>query len=370
MSVPQYDRATPPPGSSSISTLEYTEGGAWPLIRRHVINVALMILTLGLYRFWAITIMRQILWRRIRFAGRPLEYTGTGLEIFVGFVRVFLTILLPLGIIFILIELALQREMPTADTGAIEAVDLLYFVVVLMLIEMGRFLSWRYRISRTRWRGIRGRIEHPVGKYLVVAAASAAMIVFSGWLLKPVVDLYRANTILNTLNIGGLKGSYRGGVWALFSTWIGIWIGLALIAVVGVVAWFSLVGIAAFSGSETIFYLAMIGFGLAALWVVLYMLSIYRVAFWRLICNLSSVGPARIRFSGTAADMTWLTFGNWLLIGISLGLLAPLTWERKIRYLADKVVVHDMPDPAGLRQVQDDETAIGGEGLAGDFDIA
>ena len=370
MSVPQYDRGAPPPGSATVSTLEYTEGGSWPLIRRHVINVALMILTLGLYRFWAITIMRQILWRRIRFAGRPLEYTGTGLEIFLGFVRVFLVILLPLGIIFMLIELGLQREMPTVDAGTVETVDLVYLIAVLMLIEMGRFLSWRYRISRTRWRGIRGRIEHPVGSYLIVAAASAAMIVFSGWLLKPVVDLYRANTILNTLNIGGLKGSYRGGVWALFPTWIGIWIGLALMAIAGFVAWFWLIGIVAISGSETVFYLAMIGFGLAVFWVVLYMLSIYRVAFWRLICNLSSVGPTRIRFSGSAADMAWLTFGNWLLIGISLGLLAPLTWERKIRYLADKVVVYGMPDPAGLRQVGDDDSAFGGEGLAGDFDIA
>lgn len=370
MSVPQFDPAASRPEPASVSKIGYSEGGTWPLLRRHLINVGLMILTLGLYRFWAITIMRQILWRRIRFAGQPLEYTGTGLEIFLGFVRVFLIILLPLGIIFVLIELGIQREMPTANADTIETVDLLYFIVVLMLIEMGRFLSWRYRISRTRWRGIRGRIEHPVGKYLFVAAASAAMIVFSGWLLKPVVDLYRASSVLNTLNIGGLRGRYVGGVWALFGTWIGIWLALAVLAIAGFMAWFWVIGIAALIGSETIFFLAMGGFGLAVFWVVLYMLSVYRVAFWRIVCNLSSVGPARVRFHGNARSLTWLTFGNWLILIFSVGLLAPVTWERKIRYLAANVVVHDMPDPAGLRQVEDDDTAIGGEGLAGDFDIA
>lgn len=370
MSVPQFDRTAPPAEPASVSTIEYSEGGTWPLVRRHLVNVGLMIITLGLYRFWAITLMRQILWRRIRFAGQPLEYTGTGLEIFLGFVRVFLIILLPLGIIFVLIELGLQREMPAANADTIETVDLIYFIVVLMLIEMGRFLSWRYRISRTRWRGIRSRIEHPAGRYLVVAAASAAMIVFSGWLLKPVVDLYRATQILNTLNIGGMKGKYLGGVWALFPTWIGIWLAFAVLAIAGFMAWFWVIGIAALVGSETLFFLAMAGFGLVVFWGSLYMLAVYKVAFWRVICNLTTVGPARVRFIGTALGMTWLTFGNWLILIFSIGLLAPVTWERKIRYLAANVVVYDMPDPAGLRQVEDDDSAFGGEGLAGDFDIA
>jgi uncharacterized membrane protein YjgN (DUF898 family) len=369
LSLPQSDSA-PPPGAPTAATIAYAEGGTWPLIRRHLINVGLMIVTLGLYRFWAITIMRQILWRRIRVGGQPLEYTGAGLEIFLGFVRVFLFILLPLGIVYMLVELGLERRTPTANADAIEAVDLIYFLVVLMLIEMGRFLSWRYRISRTRWRGIRGRIEHPVSGYLRVAAASSAMIVFSGWLLKPVVDLYRAKNILATLNVGGMKGRYLGGVWALFATWIAVWFGFVFLMVMGFMAWVPLVSIAAAAGSELMVGLVMLAAGLGVFWVSIFMLSVYRVAFWRQICTLSSVGPARVRFSGTAVGMTWLTVINWLLLAISAGLLAPVTWERKIRYLAANVSIHGMPDPADLRQVAEDDSAFGGEGLAGDFDIA
>ncbi|MDF1793248.1 MAG: DUF898 family protein [Thalassobaculaceae bacterium] len=362
--------ARPDTPKSANARIDYAEGGTWPLVRRHLINVALMIVTIGLYRFWAITIMRQIIWRRVRFGGQPLEYTGTGIEIFLGFIRVFLFILLPLGIIFVLVELGLEREMPTANGSAIELVDLVYLVVVLMLIEMGRFLSWRYRISRTRWRGIRGRIELPASNYLIVAAGAAAMIVFSGWLLKPVVDLYRAKNVVGALNIGGLKGIYRGGAWGLLGTWIAIWIGYGLLAIGCAVVWFWLIGIAMVAGSDTFFGLVILSGGLAVFWLSLYMFSVYRVAFWHLVCTFSTVGPVRIRFDGSAASLTRLTFGNWLILALSLGLLAPVTWERKIRYMAAHVHVSGMPDPAELRQVGDDDSAIGGEGLAGDFDLA
>lgn len=377
MSLPQF-RLGPlqrGPASGTVSEIEYAEGGTWRLIRRHLLNVVLMILTLGLYRFWAITVMRQILWRRIRLAGQALEYTGTGLEIFLGFLRVFLIVLLPLGIIYMLIELMVERSAPAADLNTLQAIDFGYAMVILMLIEMGRFLSWRYRISRTRWRGIRGRIELTASKYLQVAVASALMIILSGWLLKPIVDLYRARMVIGALNVGGLSGRYVGGVFRLLGVWIAIWLVYG-VAIVGAVVYFfsrttlSLLGPA--SGLDTEAQSVFEGFAIFFVLAVLgiHLLCVYRVAFWRWVCKVSSVGPVRVAFNGTAISLTWLTLVNWLILILSVGLLAPVTWERKIRYLAANVVVYDMPDPADLRQVGEDDSSIGGEGLAGDFDIA
>lgn len=379
MSVPQFDPAAPQRGSAAVygsgSTIEYAEGGTWPLIRRHLLNVVLMVLTLGLYRFWAITKMRQILWRRIRLAGQPLEYTGTGLEIFLGFLRVFLIVLLPLGIIYMLIELMVERSGPASNLNTLEIVSFGYAMVILMLVEMGRFLSWRYRISRTRWRGIRGRIELAASKYLHVAVASALMIILSGWLLKPIVDLYRARIVIGALNVGGLRGRYVGGVFRLLGVWIAIWLAYGA-AIVGAVVYFfsrttlSLLGPAPSPDTES--QAVLTAFAIVFLMAVLgiHLLCVYRVAFWRWVCKVSSVGPVRVAFTGTAIGLTWLTFCNWLILIFSVGLLAPVTWERKIRYLAANVVVSGIPDPADLRQVGEDDSSIGGEGLAGDFDIA
>ena len=364
-----------PAQTPAVSRITYTEGGTWRLVGRHILNVVLMILTLGIYRFWAISLMRQILWRRIRFDGQPLEYTGNGLEIFLGFVRVFLIILLPLGIIYTLVELILERSGQGADPNTLEIVDLLYAFVIFMLWEMGRFLSWRYRISRTRWRGIRGRIELTASQYLQVAVTSALMVVLSGWLLKPIVDLYRARKVIDALNVGGLRGRYVGGIYRLLGLWLGIWLVYGMVAI-GAIGFFifkmttSEYPSGSTFGAETELVLNWMLFSVGVMVFGTYLLCIYRVAFWRWICKVSNVGPVRATFHGTALGYTWLTLGNWLILIFSIGLLAPITWERKIRYLAANLTITGMPDPADLRQVEEDDNAFGGEGLAGDFDIA
>ena len=48
-------------------------------------NLLLIIVTLGIYRFWATTRTRQYLWSRTRFVDERLEWAGTGLELFIGF---------------------------------------------------------------------------------------------------------------------------------------------------------------------------------------------------------------------------------------------------------------------------------------------
>ena len=45
----------------------------------------LTVLTLGIYRFWARTRLRRYIWSAIDVGGDSFEYTGTGLEKFLGF---------------------------------------------------------------------------------------------------------------------------------------------------------------------------------------------------------------------------------------------------------------------------------------------
>ena len=61
-----------------------------------VTNGLLGVLTLGFYRFWGKTRLRRYLWGRVSFHGDPFEYTGTGMELFVGFL-VAIAVLIPLG---------------------------------------------------------------------------------------------------------------------------------------------------------------------------------------------------------------------------------------------------------------------------------
>lgn len=48
-------------------------------------NLLLTIITLGIYRFWAKTRVRRYLWSHTSLFGDRFEYTGTGKELFLGF---------------------------------------------------------------------------------------------------------------------------------------------------------------------------------------------------------------------------------------------------------------------------------------------
>ena len=60
-----------------------------------IYNFIMRILTLGIHHFWGKTEVRKRIWSSVRLNGEPLEYTGTGRELFTGFLIVFAAVLLP-----------------------------------------------------------------------------------------------------------------------------------------------------------------------------------------------------------------------------------------------------------------------------------
>src|SRR5262250_2049960 len=64
----------------------------WRLLIR---GAALLMVTLGIYRFWLATDVRRFLWSNTEIAGEALEYTGTPLELLIGFL-VAIAILIPI----------------------------------------------------------------------------------------------------------------------------------------------------------------------------------------------------------------------------------------------------------------------------------
>lgn len=55
------------------------------LARIALVNAALTVVTLGFYRFWGRVRVRRALWSATTLFGDRLEYTGTGGELFRGF---------------------------------------------------------------------------------------------------------------------------------------------------------------------------------------------------------------------------------------------------------------------------------------------
>src|SRR3954471_14113917 len=111
------------------TAIEFT--GSWrEYLPIALTNLLLTIVTLGIYRFWAKARERRYLWSRTRFIDETLEWTGTGKEMFIGALIVFL-VLLP---IFYLVNTVAQGFVLRGEVGkALLLTFVLYGFVFYMI---------------------------------------------------------------------------------------------------------------------------------------------------------------------------------------------------------------------------------------------
>ena len=106
----------------------------------------LLIPTIGLYRFWLATWKRRFYWANTEIDGDPLEYTGSAIQLLLGFLMA-LAVFVPLyGLFFFL------------STQSSEAAIAGYSGVAVLLWFLMGYAIYRardFRLSRTLWRGIR-----------------------------------------------------------------------------------------------------------------------------------------------------------------------------------------------------------------------
>ena len=124
-------------------------------------NLLLTLVTLGVYRFWATTRERRYFWSQTRFIDDTLEWTGTGKELFLGFLMAIVALIVPvIGLQFLIQALILQGQAALAGVLGVG-----FYFVILFLIGFATFRALRYRLSRTHWHGIRGGSEDPGFRY-------------------------------------------------------------------------------------------------------------------------------------------------------------------------------------------------------------
>ena len=190
----------------------------------------LNVLTLGFYRFWGKTRLRRYFWQNIRIGREPLEYTGTGGELFKGFL-VAIVILMILGTIYSFISAFAQTE----GFGAFVLVEVGYYVVLLGLIQLAFYRLWRYRLSRTSWRSIRFSLGGSSMTYLWKAMGWWLVNFLTLGLATPwaSADLWRYR--MNNTAFGSLPFAFAGRGKEL----LGPWLTASLLPMCGLVAFYA-----------------------------------------------------------------------------------------------------------------------------------
>jgi len=150
-------------------------GELYAIYLRHLI---LMVLTLGWSRFWGRTRLRRYLWNHLAVLGDRFEYRGRGLELLIGFLLA-VVMLAAWAAAMWLVWIQVFHEKPFASFGLFDLFSLSVALIGFPLAYVGHYAGLRYRLSRTRWRGIRCAMAGSAWRYGASAMRSSCLPRFS-----------------------------------------------------------------------------------------------------------------------------------------------------------------------------------------------
>lgn len=314
-------------------------------------NLLLIIVTLGIYRFWAKTRERRYLWSRTDFIGDPLEWTGTGKELFIGF----LMAVLLFGVPLILLQVAAQMLIMRGMLGWAQLFGFGFTFGILYIVGVARFRALRYRLSRTRWHGIRGGSDDKgvlygwsyVWKSVVGGFALGLMIPWS------MIELW--NQRWSSMSFGPTRFEAVAEQGPLVRR---------LLLCYGAVILFIIFCFAVVAAMPiAIVFLPLVGILLGFV-----LLASYYVLFLRLAIGGLSLNRLDFRFTARSVDMVKLALGDLALLVLTLGIgfvfLSYRHWAFLIRHLEASGEV----ELASLTQSTTEEPKQG-EGLLDAFDV-
>lgn len=341
-------------------------------------NLLLTLTTLGVYQFWAKTRLRRFVWDATTVDGEPFEYTGTGKELFIGFLKA-MAILFPL-----LGGVRLAQFLLGEDQEDIEsAIQLVQTAVLVVLIYAGSYAARRYRMSRTAWRGIRFQQAGSAWRFTGHAALGLLLIAVTFGFYFPYFQTRLLRYETRHLRFGSVPFEFSGKGGELFGRFAVCWLLGILLFVVILVA-LVLAAMAAFGPgffvppaeqteemSRRFLYIGIAGLVGAYLAMGIAFLAVgpwYQSKFLRFRAAHTSCGGLRFAMpTATTGRLLRLHAGNWLMTILSLGFLAPFAMHRTTRFWCRHLQISGDLD---LAQVAQAERRPGtGEGLAGFLNV-
>ncbi len=332
------------------------DGRVGELYRIFLINLLLTIVTLGIWRFWAITRMRRYIWSRTALDGDRLEYDGTGGQLFVGF-------LLALVMLAALFGVAAVLGSFLADINIyLGAVPLLLAELTLITLALGaRFSAQRYRLGHTIWRGVRGGMQGSMIAYGIRSLLySLASVVTLGQLL-PWAMLRMLERRINASSFGTLRFVSHSRAMPLYLRFLAAFVSiLALAAVVlGIVYLLErpLIAMyghpadqAAMQAQMQSAVVVLIGAWLVIVFGGALISAGFEAAFIRQIVGHTQLGEVQFSSHVSGMDVLKLRLGNVLILVFTLGLGLPFILQRNACFFAVNLLVSGKLDPATLVQ--------------------
>jgi len=299
-------------GSVPVLNLAYkgTGGDLFVLILK---NVFLTLITLGIYAAWARTARRRFIWRQMDVGGQPLEYTGTGKELFFGYLKVGGAYL-----VLFLLPGALARIAPRVG-GIVQGILVLF--AVFFLVPYAVYWSRRFLLGRTRWRGIRFGLSGEAKPFAMLWLKGTLLTMVTLGIYGPIFGNRIYGMIMRNTTYGSATFSYDGSDREAFR------IGLRG------------------------FLLSLVTLGIYSFW--------YRAEMLRFRMSHTHFDRATVRCDVTGGLLLKLTLQNMGLTLITLGIAFPWLLSYTLREVVSRLSVVGPIDFAAIHQQASSGDAAG-----------
>ncbi len=343
-----------------------------------------MVLTLGWSRFWGRTRLRRYLWNHVSILGDRFEYRGRGIELFIGFVFVLLLLAVWAGLMWLVWEFILYEE----ESNGFGVVNLFYISVAFIGIPLafvGQYAGLRYKLSRTRWRGIRCGLGGSAWTYGGQATLLEIANALTARLMTPLVSVTLARPRIANAFFGTQRFEFSGRAGDIYGRYIGYYflnvaawalaIGVAVTAVLTAGEGFGITSeevgklFTSFSLRTVLLILAALLVGYLVFGLMILPLRCWWQAYLlRYLVARTRAGNVLFASAISTRQMWGFMVLNYLIVVLTLGLGWPWVMHRTLRLICRELWLYGAPNGAAIAQPPERGPRFG-EGLLDMFDV-
>jgi uncharacterized membrane protein YjgN (DUF898 family) len=330
---------------------EFT-GAVGEYFRIWIVNLALTVLTLGIYSAWAKVRKRRYFYAHTRIAGESFEYRGRPVAILIGRL---------LALTLLVIVIAAGNFVPELSLESFSG-KALFFTAAVAIGPWLLVRSSKFNASNSVYRNIRF-------SFLGTYASCFKVVIRSVWLLFfGILYPYFKHRLVK---YAAQNHAYGAAVFVVedfkkpFIRAYVVAFGLGLLGGLPLIGIFALWAIAAKEGSQEFLPVAIYsGF------LLLY--AFVRARTINAVWNAIRIGPLRFECTLRARDYMWIYLTNVAAILVTLGFATPWAVIRTLRYRAAKFAAFASAPIDAITQAEGVQVGAAGQEIAElfDFDIA
>ncbi|SNS71869.1 Uncharacterized membrane protein YjgN, DUF898 family [Noviherbaspirillum humi] len=359
-SSPQASALNPPAHQAKhiVEPFQFTGNGA-EYFRIWIVNLALTVLTLGIYSAWAKVRKTRYFYRHTRLDGCSFEYHGDPVAILKG------------RIVMVVIAIAYQfvAKFSTGIAGVLS-------IAMTVLIPILMWKSLQFKLHNTSYRGVRFRFigsrKKAYSAFLLWPSLSGLSLGCLGPLAYQRLKRFQHGESAYGVTRFGFTASAKD-FYRVFGKWALVGIPIILVSVLGFGMLIMLLQKTIDSPEKRwLGFLLLVPAGFTIMAVVGAFVSLVLIQVQNLVWNQTTLGRHRFRSRAKAGKAIFIILTNLVATALTFGLFTPFAQIRMLKYRIESM---QMQPASSLDEFVAAETASVsalGEGMADvfDFDIA